>query len=629
MNLVNIENVNKSYSEKELLRNINLGINEGDKIGLIGVNGTGKSTLLRLIYGYEQPDEGRIVKGNSVRIQYLPQIQPFDDDASVIEQVFNGEAEIMKLIRAYENALEDQSPSNNLVKLTHKMDEMNAWNIESEAKTILTKLGIEDFKQKIGTMSGGQKKRVALAAALIHPCELLILDEPTNHLDNETIDWLEQYLNRRKGALLMITHDRYFLDRVVNEIIELNNGNLYLYEGNYSIFLEKKLLREELETSTEEKKRSLLKKELLWIRKGAKARTTKQKARIDRYEKLSTEINDISNEKLDISTSSTRLGKKVIQLDGVYKSYDKNPVIHNFSYIVDRADRVGIIGPNGCGKTTLVNVIAGKIEADKGRVDVGETVKIGMFSQDSYHMNEAIRIIEYIREGAEMVTTSEGIKISASQMLERFLFPSALQWTPISKLSGGEKRRLYLLRVLIEAPNVLILDEPTNDLDIETLAILEDYLEEFQGAVITVSHDRYFLDRVINKLLVFEGKGNIVHYTGNYSENRDKFMSTLDDYKTPSKIKLDGEESRKKERPVKFTFAEQREFEEIDAIIADIECRLEKLAKDIDSASSDFILLEKLLNEKNETEELLEEKMNRWIYLNELSEKIENKRKKD
>lgn len=630
MNLINVENISKSYSEKELLRNISLGINDGDKIGIIGINGTGKSTLLKLLYGVEQPDEGRVVRGNSVRIQYLPQSQQFDDEATVMEQVFCGEAEIMKLIREYENALSEVHPSERLIELTHKMDEKDAWNIESEAKTVLTKLGINDFKQKLGTMSGGQKKRVALATALIHPCELLMLDEPTNHLDNETIDWLEQYLNKRKGALLMITHDRYFLDRVVNEIVELESGKLYLYEGNYSIFLQKKLEREELESAIEDKKRSLLKKELAWIRKGAKARTTKQKARIDRFEKLSDEITETSNERLEITTSSTRLGKKVVELNEINKSYDERKLISNFSYIVDRMDRVGIIGPNGCGKTTLLNIISQKISPDQGTVDIGETVKIGMFSQDSYHMNEDLRVIEYIREGAEMVTTSNGFRLSAAQMLERFLFPPQMQWTPISKLSGGEKRRLYLLRVLIEAPNVLILDEPTNDLDIDTLTILEDYLEDFQGAVIVVSHDRYFLDRVINKLLLFKN-GEVTHYTGNYSDNLERINNKDDNTKNNNikeqKVKIDEEVPKKKQRPVKFTFLEQREYETIDSVIAEIENKLEQLDIKINKAATDFVLLEELLLEKSKIEEELEQKMNRWIHLNELAEKIENEKK--
>jgi ATP-binding cassette subfamily F protein uup len=415
-------------------------------------------------------------------------------------------------------------------------------------------------------LSGGQRKRVALASALINPSDLLILDEPTNHLDNDTIDWLEQYLNRRKGALLMVTHDRYFLDRVVNEIVELDRGKLYTYSGNYSEFLEKKLEREEMEASTEKKRQSLLKKELEWIKKGAKARTTKQKARIGRFEKLSEQVSETRDEKLEISVGSSRLGKKVIELLDISKAFGGEKLIEGFSYIVLRNDRVGIIGPNGSGKSTLINIISGRLFPDSGSVDVGETVKIGVYSQETLHMDENMKAIEYIKEGSEFLTTSEGYRISASQMLERFLFPSVLQWSPISKLSGGEKRRLYLLRVLMEAPNVLLLDEPTNDLDIETLTILEDYLEEFQGAVIAVSHDRYFLDRIADKIFVFDGSGQIAKYTGNYSDYKEskeiekeeeeelnKSSGKHRDNVNKNSLVVDkNENEKKKERPLKY-----------------------------------------------------------------------------
>lgn len=628
MNLLNVENISKSYSEKELLKNISLGINEGDKIGVIGINGTGKTTLLKLIYGIESVDEGRIIKGNSVRIEYLSQNPEFEANATVIEQVFKGNSVIMELIREYESAIKNKNTTNDKIALlTHKMDVMGAWNIESEAKSILTKLGISEFDQKIGTLSGGQKKRIALASALINPSELLILDEPTNHLDNETIDWLEQYLNKRKGALLMITHDRYFLDRVVNVIIEINNGSLYNYEGNYSTFLEKKLEREEIESATENKKKSLLKKELAWIRKGAKARSTKQKARIDRFEKLSEEITNVSSVRLEMSVAGSRLGKKVVEIEKISKAFGDKKVIKDFSYIVLRNDRVGIIGHNGSGKSTFINILAGKLEADKGIVEVGETVKIGLFSQESHHMDEKLRVIEYIREGAEMISTADGYQISASQMLERFLFPSSLQWTPISKLSGGEKRRLYLLRVLMEAPNVLLLDEPTNDLDIETLTILEDYLDDFQGAVIAVSHDRYFLDRVVEKIFVFEESGKITHYTGNYSDIKDRLADennndTSDKIDNKNNLNNRKDNAQKKEKPLKFSYMEQREFEEIDNVISGLEEKVEEFNKKISEVSSDYNLLQKFLEEKKEIETQLEEKMARWIYLNELADKI-------
>ncbi len=628
MNLLSAENISKSYSDKPLLNNINLGINEGDKIGVIGINGTGKSTLLKIIAGIETPDTGRVIRMNSLSIEYLPQNPQFDAEATVLTQVFKGHSPLMELIRRYEKAIEDAStPNEVLISLSHEMDTLNAWSIESEAKTILTRLGILDFSSKVGTLSGGQRKRIALASALISPCDLLILDEPTNHLDNTTIDWLEQYLNRRTGALLMITHDRYFLDRVVNEIIELHSGSLYTYSGNYSSFLEKKLMREEMELSSEKKRQSLLKKELAWIKKGAKARTTKQKARIDRYEKLSEQEVDLSYEKVEISVAGSRLGKKVIELYELCKSFNNKVLIEDFSYTVLRGDRIGIVGPNGIGKTTLLNLISGSLEADGGTIDIGETVRIGMYSQETCHMDEGLRVIEYIKEGAEILTTAEGEKISASQMLEKFLFPPALQWSLIAKLSGGERRRLYLLRVLMEAPNVLLLDEPTNDLDIETLTILEDYLDSFQGAVIAVSHDRYFLDRMSEKIFYFQGNGRIIQYTGNYSDFMESSLINLEDIAEKPTIKEDYKKDykNKKDKPLKFSFKEQREFEEIDSVIAELEADIDRLDKKIDESSSDFTLLQQLLIEKEEAENLLSEKMERWVYLNELAEKINNK----
>jgi ABC transport system ATP-binding/permease protein len=630
MNLLTAENICKSYSEKELFNNINLGISEGDKIGVIGVNGTGKTTLLKIIAGAEVPDGGRVVKGNSVRIEYLSQNPEFDSEATVIEQVFRGDSPLLKLIREYEEALQDpEINGNRILKLTQEMDTANAWTIESEAKTILTKLGISDFTARVGNLSGGQRKRIALAAALINPSDLLILDEPTNHLDNDTIDWLEQYLNKRRGALLMITHDRYFLDRVVNEIIELDKANLYLYKGNYSEFLEKKIEREEMESASEKKRQNLLRKELAWIRRGAKARTTKQKARIDRFEKLSEESLYTPNEKMEISVAGTRLGKKVIELEHINKSYGDRKLIDNFSYILLRDDRIGVVGPNGIGKSTLINLIAGRLEPDSGVVETGETVKVGFFSQETYHMDDNMRVIEYIKEGAEYLTNAEGYKLSASQMLERFLFPSHLQWTPISKLSGGEKRRLYLLRVLMEAPNVLLLDEPTNDLDIETLTILEDYLEEFQGAVIAVSHDRYFLDRMAEKIFAFDGRGNIEKYSGNYSDYKEysnRVIESNEIVKNQEKskdISIEDKVDLEKKKLLKFSYKEQREYDEIDSVISSLEEKIQDMEIKISKASTDYTLLQELLSEKETLEKQLEERMDRWVYLNELAEIIE------
>jgi ABC transport system ATP-binding/permease protein len=634
MNLISAENISKSYSEKELIVNINLGINEGDKIGFIGINGTGKSTLLKIIGGIEEPDEGRVIKANSLRVEYLPQNPEFDFEATVLEQVFKGDSTIMKLIREYEAALQTPNASSDkIIKLTHSMDTLNAWTIESEAKAILTRLGVPDFNAKIATLSGGQKKRVAMAAALINPCDLLILDEPTNHLDNESIDWLEQYLNKRKGALLMITHDRYFLDRVVNEIIELDRGSLYQYKGNYSSFLEKKLEREDLENASESKRQSLYKKELAWIRRGAKARTTKQKARIDRFETLSNQLVNINEDSMEISVGSSRLGKKIIELGNICKAFNEKVLLNNFSYIVLRRDRVGIVGPNGSGKSTLINIMAGRLKPDSGAVEVGETVKIGLYSQETYHMDDNLRVIEYIKEAAEYIENAEGYKITASQMLERFLFPSALQWTPIAKLSGGEKRRLYLLRVLMEAPNVLLLDEPTNDLDIETLKILEDYLEDFPGAVITVSHDRYFLDKLVGKIFLFEGNGKIKLYTGNYSDYRDAAQLEEDIVSKSNEKTKDNvyknfvDVDKKKEKPLKFSFKEQKEFEEIDLVISELENSIEEVDVKISKTSTDYTLLQELLSEKELLGKKLEERMDRWVYLSELAEKIEEGKK--
>lgn len=640
MNLITIENISKSYSEKPLFTNLSLGISDSDKIGVIGVNGTGKTTLLKIIAGVETADSGRIIKGNSVAIEYLSQEPYFEEEDTVLELVFRGYSPTMRAIREYIYALESPETSGEqLMKLSHQMDTLNAWTIESEAKSVLTKLGITDFTAKVKTLSGGQRKRIALASALVNPSDLLILDEPTNHLDNDTIDWLEQYLNKRKGALLMITHDRYFLDRVVNEIIELDRGTLYTYRGNYSTFLEKKLEREEIETANEKKRQSLLKKELAWIKRGAKARTTKQKARIDRFEKLSEQTIDVSNDKLEISVASSRLGKKVIELEDVSKSFDEKKLIDKFSYTVLRDDRVGIIGPNGMGKSTLLNILAGKIMPDSGKVEFGETVRIGVFSQESYHMNEDLRVIEYIREGAEFISNDEGYKLSASQMLERFLFSPDKQWTPISKLSGGEKRRLYLLSVLMEAPNVLLLDEPTNDIDIDTLTVLEDYLEDFPGAVIAISHDRYFLDRMAEKLFVFEGKGNIVQYTGNYSEFKYEEKNSIQEESNKSvnntnpdvnknNASVDKNSERKRERTLKFSFKEQKEYDEIDGVIASLEEKIQGIEEKIDGAASQYSLLQELLKEKEELQLLLDEKMERWIYLNELAEKIESEKTK-
>jgi len=624
MHLLSAENISKSYSEKKLLSKINLGINEGDQIGLIGINGTGKSTLLKIIAGVEKADGGTVIKGKAVRIEYLPQNPVFDPAVTVLEQVFKGNSKVMRLIRGYEEAISRQDIKNELIlNLTHEMDVMDAWNVQSEARTILTKLGCQDLNAQVGNLSGGQKKKIALAAALINPADLLILDEPTNHLDNDTIDWLEQYLNKRKGALLMITHDRYFLDRVVNQIAELEYGILYLYQGNYSYYLDKKIERVEIAEASEKKRQRLLKKELAWIKKGAKARTTKQKARIDRFNKLSEQNGTLTDEKIQISVASSRLGKKLITLENINKSFNGIKVISNFSYSMLRNDRIGIVGPNGCGKSTLLNIICGRVEPDSGTVEVGETAKVGLYSQEMQHIDGSLRVIEHIKETAEYIKTAAGDQISASQMLERFLFPPAMQWSLIEKLSGGEKRRLNLLKILMDAPNILLLDEPTNDLDIETLAILEDYLEDFNGVVIAVSHDRYFLDRMAEKIFAFAEDAGIVQYPGNYTDFKERVIGNPNtgDANIAGKVKKDVA-IKTKEKPLKFSFNEQREYAEIDNIIADIETQINQLKEEIDLAFDNYLLLQQLLAEKEKLGKQLQEKMARWLYLNELAEKI-------
>ena len=634
MNLLSIENLTKSYGEKVLFKNLSLGINEGEKIGLIGINGTGKSSLLKIIAGDNDYDEGKITKNNDVRIEYLSQDTTFEEDITVLDAIFKGNSSTMKVVREYENiinALEenplDEKLQKRLIDLNNKMDAENAWEIENKAKMILTKLGVGHFEAKVGTLSGGQKKRIALASALINPCELLILDEPTNHIDNETVRWLEEYLNERKGALVMITHDRYFLDRVTNRILELHNGNLYSYDGNYSMFVEAKAERQQLMESLEAKRQNLLRRELAWIKRGAKARSTKQKARIDRFNELNSKVIDVDKEKMDISVQGSRLGKKVIEIENLNKSYENKKLIDNFSYIFSPGDRVGIIGKNGIGKSTLLNLIMDKIKPDSGEIHIGETVRIGYFSQEYDDMDDSMRVIEYIREGAEFIKDAEGNPISASKMLERFLFPPNLQYTYISKLSGGEKRRLYLLRVLMHAPNVLILDEPTNDLDIETLNILEEYIESFNGTVITVSHDRYFLDKICHRILAFQGNGIIKENVGNYSDYEEKFKEELKELETKEKKekkeKVEHKEV-KQNKKLKFSYNEKREYEQIDSMVEAKELELEEINEEINKAGSDYLILQELLEKKNLLEEELDNLMERWAYLNELAEKINN-----
>ncbi|HEX2947830.1 MAG TPA: ABC-F family ATP-binding cassette domain-containing protein [Clostridia bacterium] len=625
MNLLSAEKISKSYSEKALFSQISLGINEGEKIGVIGINGTGKSTLLKVIAGMETPDEGRIIRINGLRTGYLPQLPEFDKDGTVLEHVLN------------------------------ELPQADRQDGEFEVKAMLTRLGISDFDAKLSTLSGGQRKRAALAAVLTRPSDLLILDEPTNHLDNAAVDWLEKYLNSRRGALMMVTHDRYFLDRVTNRIIELDFGRLFSYQANYSKFVEMKAEREELEQASERKRQNLYRRELAWIRRGAQARSTKQQARIDRFEKLSEEQGPSAYENIEIQAGSARMGRKTIELEHVSKSYGDREILRDFSYILARDDRAGIIGPNGAGKSTLLKLISGRLQPDSGSVTTGETIKIGLFSQESEDMDTDKRVIDYIRDEAEYLATPDGT-VSASQMLERFLFPPSVQWTPISKLSGGERRRLYLLRVLMGAPNVLLLDEPTNDLDIQTLTILESYIDDFPGAVVAVSHDRYFLDRIAERVFLLPGDGTAERYEGNYSyyaesvgekadrpgkdgremagisrkstealrqsDGRNKGAAGTDT--SSGALKTPGSPESTKNRPLRFTYKEQKEFEQIDGLIAGLEKEISENERLINEASSDFERLQKLLSAKEQLEKQLEEAMERWVYLNELNERINN-----
>ncbi len=636
MNLITLENISKSYSEKKLLEDISLGINDKEKIGLIGVNGTGKSTLLKIIAGAEIPDDGTITKANKVRIEYLPQNPYYDENATVLEQVFKGTCEEMKIIGDYQDILDkinksyDEKLNEKLLNLQEKMDALNLWDLESSAKTVLTKLGIKDFNQKVKELSGGQRKRVSLASALITPCELLILDEPTNHLDNDTIDWLETYLNSFKGSILMITHDRYFLDRVTNRILELDKGILYSYEGNYSVFLEKKMNRLQLAESMEAKRQNLLRKELAWVRRGAKARTTKQKARLQRFDELSNKNDYTPEDKLEISVGSSRLGKKIIEIENLSKSFDGRTFIDNLDYTLARTDRIGIVGRNGLGKSTLIRLLNGELKPDSGTISIGETVKIGCFNQDTSKMHPEMRAIDYIKEESDYITTADGHKITASQMCEKFLFNGTLQYTHIKNLSGGEKRRLQLLRVLMMAPNVLLLDEPTNDLDIDTLSRLEDYLDDFNGVLICVSHDRYFLDRVCNKIFAYEGRGKINIYTGNYSDYLDyREQENIEFEEFEDKVKEEKPKAPKKEKPKaknkpKFSYNEQREFDTIDEDIEKLEDKIASLEEDTSKYATDFTKLQEIMDEKTKLENELQVKYERWEYLNNLAEEIAN-----
>ena len=604
MNLLTIEHLTKSYTERLLFDDTSFSINEGEKIGLIGINGTGKSTLLKIVAGLEEPDDGSVVRGRNLDIRFLSQNPKFHDGDTILESI----------VRENEG-------------------HAHVWDLESQAKTMLTKLGFTDFDDRVETLSGGQRKRVALVSVLLSTADLLVLDEPTNHLDSAMADWLETYLRRFNGALLMVTHDRYFLDSVTNRIVELDQGKLYSYQANYEGYLELKAQRLDMEQATERKRQSLLRVELEWMQRGARARSTKQKAHIERFETLRDQKGPEADQNVELDSVSSRLGRTTVELEDITKAYGDKVLMKDFTYIFLKNDRIGIIGPNGSGKSTLMKIIAGWLEPDAGNVTVGQTVKMGYFSQENEAMDGSVKVIDYIRGAAEYVKTKDG-SISASQMLERFLFPSSVQYTVIDKLSGGEKRRLYLLRILMEAPNVLLLDEPTNDLDIQTLTILEDYLDSFQGIVITVSHDRYFLDRVVRRIFAFEGEGRVTQYEGGYTDYQAAFAEKYPEGMLPagmgtgkkSSDRNEGKKTTEKpkgEKKLRFSFKEQREWDTIEDTIAAVEEKIADLDAQIEKSVSNYTKLNELMEEKRIQEQLLEEKMERWMILNDLAERIE------
>ena len=593
MNILVLENVTKTMGERTLFHTVSLGIQEGDKIGVIGINGTGKTTLLKMIAGLEEPDSGIITRGNHVTISFLPQTPLFDTDSTILEYV-------LEEIHAGEDI----------------------WEAEGEAKAILNRLGLGEYQRSVLPLSGGERKRAALARTLLHPADILILDEPTNHLDSEMILWLEQYLRQYKGVLIMVTHDRYFLDRISNKILEIDEASLYTYETNYTGFLEMREQRISDAWATERKRQSILKTELAWLQRGARARSTKQKAHIQRARELQNMSAPSAVRNVEIDSVGRRMGKKTIEIDLVSKAYEGHSLFRDFSYIILRGERIGIIGPNGCGKSTLMKIIAGLEEPDTGQVILGDTIRLGYFAQENEDMEDDTRVIDYIRDVAEVIETGRGTT-TASQMLERFLFTPSMQYTPVNKLSGGEKRRLYLLHVLMGAPNVLILDEPTNDLDIATLTILEDYLDHFAGIVITVSHDRYFLDRICERIFAFENE-KIRQYEGGYT----------DYYHSPNRPRPESEPAGKtsaaatrqtakpREEKLKFSYKEQREYETIDEDIASLEERIASLDGEMEQAASQYAKLNELMEDKKQLEQELEEKMDRWVYLNDLAERI-------
>lgn len=622
MNLLTVDHVTKVFTQRKIFEDASFYLQEQEKVGVIGINGTGKSTLLKMIAGIEEPDSGEVIYANQIVVHYLPQMPEFDPDATVLESVLS-----------YASVGSVHKESNK--------DEHEMWNLESSAKSMMTKLGIYDFDEKTGHLSGGQKKRLALVAVLLTPCDVLLLDEPTNHLDAEMAEWLENYLKNYRGAMIMVTHDRYFLDSVCNRIVEVDHGKIYSYETNYSGYLEVRAQRIESMEVGERKRQAFLKKEIEWIRRGAKARTTKQKARIERYETLRDQKAMQADKQVEMSSISSRMGRTTVELSHIHKEYEDRVLIDDFSYIFLKQDRIGFVGANGCGKTTLMKMIDKRIEPDSGEVIIGQTIKIGYYTQEIEqdpsagiaYMDPKLRVIDYIKNTAEFVRTQDGL-ISASAMLDKFLFPPEEQYGLIEKLSGGEKRRLNLLRVLMEAPNVLILDEPTNDLDITTLAILEDYLDNYEGIVITVSHDRYFLDRVVRRIFAFEEGGQLRQYEGGYTDYRNKAIAegrltgSVDSTQTKPEVreasgeKTDAKSTWTHEKKLKFTYKEQKEYETIEDDIAAMEERMEAIDDEMVKNAHDFVKLNELTKEKSALETSIEEKMERWAYLEELAAKI-------
>ena len=631
--LLTLENFTKSYGEKTLFSGVDFSIDDGERVGIVGVNGTGKSTFLKAVAGLTPVDDGTRVERRGLRMEMLAQDKVFAPENTVLMEVFRGTSPLMQALRDYELALraaeerpDDTQVQQALAKCSAAIDAAEGWQLESEAKTVLTQLGITDFAAPVGTLSGGEQKRLALATALVQPCDLLLLDEPTNHLDSETIAWLETYLSGRKGALLMVTHDRYFLDRTATKILELDKGHAYTYTGNYSDFLEQKAARIEREQASEAKRQNFLRNELKWLRRGAQARSTKQKARIERYEEVKAQTPDLDRSTVEIGLAGSRLGRTVIELDHVHYEVDGQTIVKDFSYTVLRHDRVAILGRNGTGKTTLLDLIAGRLQPMSGTVKIGQTVKIGYFTQKAVEMDERLRAIEYIEEAAHTITLADGQTISASQLMERFLFPGSLQWTPIARLSGGEKRRLYLLRILMESPNVLLLDEPTNDLDLETMAVLEQFIDDFDGAILFVSHDRFFVDRLADKVFVYEPDGSLRMYPGGYTYYKEKAaeeqaaLPAAAEKPAPAAEKVAAPRAKTRPAAPKLTFKEQREYAQIEGVIASKEGELKVVRLQMEQNASDYGRLAELGREEQRLASELDGLMERWAYLEEIAE---------